>query len=103
MSAYSGTLKGRRTSTALFWRESSSKATLRLTLEMAYPLAGNAEFVAERGQGRRLSVVQPVPAHQDVPFTGRHLSHRLPESGVLHLPDHRLGYLRGPLVLYELP
>jgi hypothetical protein len=31
----------RRISTAPFWRESSPKVTLRLTLELAYPLAGD--------------------------------------------------------------
>jgi hypothetical protein len=37
-----------------------------------------------------------------VPLTDRHLSHRLLESGVLHISDHRLRYLRGLLVLDEL-
>jgi hypothetical protein len=83
-------------------RESPSKAALRVALELAYSLAADAEFVAEFDQGRWLPGVQPVPAHQDVPLTGRHLIYRLPESCVLHILDHRLGHLRSLLVLDEL-
>ena len=61
------------TPTALCRRESSAKATLRLTLELAYPLAGDAELGAQLGQGRRLSAVQPVAAYQDVPLRSLHL------------------------------
>ncbi len=62
-----------RTPTAPFRRESSSKAKLRLTLELAYPLAGDAEFGTQLGEGRRLSAVQSVPAYQDASLTIRHL------------------------------
>ena len=92
-----------RVSTTPIRRKSPSKTSLCLTLELAHPLTGDAELRAQLGQGRWLPLVQPVAAYQDMPLTGRHLSHRLLELGVLHLPDHRLWHLRGLLVLDELP
>jgi hypothetical protein len=55
--------------------ELSSKTVLRAALELAYPLAGDPQLGAKLSQGRRSSLVEAVAAHQDVPFTGRDLSH----------------------------
>src|SRR5829696_9504790 len=75
--------------------EPPSKTMLRVALELAHPLSRNAQLVAELGQGRRLPLVQPVPAYQDVPLADRHPYHRLLKLGVLHLLDHRFLHLPG--------
>src|SRR5215213_11418613 len=91
-------LPERRISTAPLRHEPPSKMMLRVALELAHPLAGDAELRTQLGQGRWLFLVQPVAAHQDVPLTGRHLTNPLLKEGVLHLPDHLIGHLRGSLV-----
>jgi hypothetical protein len=93
----------RRVSTTPLRRESPSKTSLCLTLELAYPLTGDAEFSTQLGQGRWLPLVQPVAAYQDMPLPIRHLTNSLLKEGVLHLPDDHLGHLLGLLVLDELP
>ena len=80
----------------------ATEHTLGLTLQLPDPLAGDAELLAELGEGGGVAVAEAVAPYQDVPVTLGEPPDGLLEGADLHLPYHRARHLRGPLVLNQL-
>ncbi len=61
---------------------------LGLTLELVDPLPGNAQFIAELGQGGVLTVVEAISPYQYVPVALRKPLYGCLEPFCLHLAHH---------------
>src|SRR5215210_734973 len=81
---------------------SATEHTLGLALQLPDALAGDAELFAELGEGRGVTVSEPVAAYQDVPVTLGESLDGLLQGAHFHLPDDRPSNLGGALVLDQL-
>ncbi len=80
----------------------SPQHPLRLTLELADALPGDAELLAKLRKCGGILLIETVAPDQDVPVALGESLYGLAKLGRLHLQHYSTGRVRGPLVLDEL-